>query len=142
MTSSLKSPHNSCLAASCKLCAMDSMYKKHSQSDFEKKKKKKRFPNSRYHLKDNGKICKSYFWRIWYVVRNVLCNAFFVLVGLHYYQTFLGVISLKTKDRWMEWCYICKYKEREIILKKKDALLSLVKLLIRIVFMKLYIFDR
>ena len=40
MTSSLKSPHNSCLAASCKLCAMDSMYKKHSQSDFEKKKKK------------------------------------------------------------------------------------------------------
>ena len=42
MTSSLKSPHNSCLAASCKLCAMDSMYKKHSQSDFEKKKKKKK----------------------------------------------------------------------------------------------------
>ena len=41
MTSSLKSPHNSCLAASCKLCAMDSMYKKHSKSDFEKKKKKK-----------------------------------------------------------------------------------------------------
>ena len=44
---------------------------------------------------------------------------FFVLVGLHYYQTFLGVISLKTKDRWMEWCYICKYKEHEINLKKR-----------------------
>ena len=45
MTSSLKSPHNSCLAASCKLCAMDSMYKKHSQSDFEKKKKDSQIPD-------------------------------------------------------------------------------------------------